>query len=294
MKTLRFGIEIETVGRPREVLARAIHSVVGGTVGGECRGWSVVDPQGRTWNVVPDGSLSGGENSGEIVSPILNYDDLAQLQEIVRAVRHAGARADASCGIHVHVDGSKFNARSVTNLAKILNKQERIVEKALGISDARLARFCRPIDPQFIARLEARRPRTLDDVRAAWYGYRNATPTRYDSSRYRGMNLNSMFFRGSIELRYFNGSLHAGEIKSYIQFALALAAKALSSKSASSRKREFNPASARYDFRVWLVCGLGMVGDEFKTARHHLTKLLSGSSAWKHGRPTEPALAAAA
>ena len=92
MKTLRFGIEIETVGLSREKLARAIHSVVGGTVADEYRSWRITDARGRRWQVVPDGSLSGGENSGEIVSPVLGYDDIDELQNVVRAVRTAGAR----------------------------------------------------------------------------------------------------------------------------------------------------------------------------------------------------------
>jgi hypothetical protein len=68
-----------------------------------------------------------------------------------------------------------------------------------------------------------------------------------------------------------------------VQLVLALAAKALKARSASSKRREFNPATAKYDFRV-LLLSLGMVGDEFKTARLHLTKKLAGSAAWKGER----------
>ena len=69
----------------------------------------------------------------------------------------------------------------------------------------------------------------------------------------------------------------------YVQLALAMAAKALGSKAASSKRREFNPATAKYDFRVVLL-HLGLIGDEFKTARLHLTKKLAGSAAWKGER----------
>ncbi len=100
MKTLRFGIEIETVGLSRTKLAEAIHSVVGGTVSNDYRDVRITTASGRTWKVVPDGSLSGGENSGEIVSPVLGYDDIEELQNIIRAVRTAGAKADHSTGIH--------------------------------------------------------------------------------------------------------------------------------------------------------------------------------------------------
>ncbi|WP_223738437.1 amidoligase family protein [Corallococcus sp. AS-1-12] len=184
MKTLRFGIEIETVGASRQKLAHAIQGAVGGHVSGDYRGWQVMDSQGRAWKVVPDGSLSGGEYSGEIVSPILTYQDLEALQQVVRAAREAGARADASTGGLIHVDGSRFDAKGVTNLVKMVHKQERLLETALGVSAARLNRFCKPIDGAFLQRLEARRPRTLQDVNEAWYGRRNLAPQRYDSSRY--------------------------------------------------------------------------------------------------------------
>ena len=86
---------------------------------------------GRTWKVVPDGSLSGGENSGEIVSPVLGSDDIEELQNIIRAVRTAGAKADLSTGIHIHVGAERFDAKSVVNLVKLVHKQERLLEHAL-------------------------------------------------------------------------------------------------------------------------------------------------------------------
>ena len=95
--------------------------------------------------------------------------------------------------------------------------------------------------------------------------------------------MNSLFHRGTLELRVYNSTLHAGEVKAYVQLSLALAAKALTAKAASSKRRDFNAATAKYDFRV-LLLKLGMVGDEFKTARHHLTKRLAGSAAWKGER----------
>ena len=123
-------------------------------------------------------------NSGEIVSPVLGYDDIDELQNVVRAVRTAGAKADPSTGIHIHIDGSRFDAKSVTNLVKLVHKQERLLEHALGVSETRLSRYCRPINASFIQRLEARRPKTMQEVSDAWYGYRNTSPQRYDQTRY--------------------------------------------------------------------------------------------------------------
>ena len=283
MKTLRFGIEIETVGASRDRLAAAIARAVDGSARAEGESYHVADAQGRAWKVVPDSSLSDSWNSGEIVSPVLNYADIDLLQDIIRAVRAAGARADHSTGIHIHIDGSGMNAKAVTNIVKSVHKQERLIEKALGMSDSRLSQYCRPIDAEFLRRLEVRRPRSLQELNAAWYGSHVATPYRYHQSRYRGVNLNSLFFRGTIEFRLFNGTLHAGEVKAYVQFTLALAAKGLTSRSASSARREYNPATSKYDFRCFLLA-LGLIGDEFKTARLHLMKRLGGSAAWKGER----------
>src|SRR5262245_16327414 len=54
MKTLRFGIEIETVGLGLKKLATVIQGVVGGTATFDGRGWQVTDAHGRVWNAVPD------------------------------------------------------------------------------------------------------------------------------------------------------------------------------------------------------------------------------------------------
>lgn len=282
LENLRYGVEIETVGVDRRTLAEAIRAVVGGNVIADYRSWKVVDTRSRTWMVVTDGSLSGGDRSGEIVTPILGYADLEELQRVVRAVRGAHARVDETCSIHVHVGAEAFGAAAIARLAKSIHKQERLVEKALGISAGRLARYCRPMDEDFIRRLESQRPRTMQQISTAWYGRRNVVPQRYDGHRYRGLNLTSLLFRGTLEFRWFQGSLHAGEVKAYVQFCLALAARALKTKAASGRRREYSEASAKYDFRVFLLT-IGMIGPDFKTARFHLLKRLSGSSAWKHG-----------
>jgi hypothetical protein len=287
MKTIRLGIEIETIGLRREEAATAIKSVTGGTVrhaGGGYDTWECVAPDGRVWKAMRDSSLSDSCRNAEIVSPILRYEDIETLQNIVRAVRAAGARVDDSCGIHVHLDGARFDAAAVTRFVKMFNKQEELIMHALGVCQRRRASFCKDVDQTFLTRIEREKPRTLDALNVAWYGFRNVNPYHYDQTRYRALNLHALWQKGTIELRLFEATLHAGKVKSYIQLALALGAKAIDTKSANSQRRALNTATAKYDFRVVLL-GLGLVGDEFKTARLHLLGRLEGSAAWKHGRP---------
>ena len=289
MKTLRFGIEIETVGQTRHRVAQAIQGVVGGTIEhvgapGCYDPYDVVAPDGRRWRVMADSSLSASFNrQAEVVSPILRYEDIESLQQVVRAIRRVGAKVDSSCGIHIHVDGARFDAKAACNLIKLVNKQEGLIEHALGIDPTRRACFARGIDQDFLRRIERERPRNLDDLNVAWYGRLNRRPIHYDGSRYRGVNLHNLWFRGTVEYRYFDSTLHAGKVKAYIQFCLALSAKAINAKRASSARRPFDPATSKYDFRCFLL-RLGLIGPEFKTARLHLLANLSGSAAWKGER----------
>ncbi len=289
MKTLRFGCELETVGLQREKAAQAIQSVVGGTVryaGTSYDTWECVAADGRIWKAMADASLGDRTYSAEIVSPILHYSDMETLQEVVRAVRRAGAGVSPECGIHCHVDLSRFDAAAIARLAKSWRKQEELFMHALGVARHRRASFCKEVDSAFIERLERDKPRTMEDLNRAWYGYSNLRPQRYCSSRYRALNLASAWQKGTVEFRAFEGTLHAGKVKAYIQFSLALAAKALDSKSANSKRRPLNTATAKYDMRVVLLA-LNLIGDEFKTARLHLLGRLEGSAAWKHGRPAQ-------
>ncbi len=130
--------------------------------------------------------------------------------------------------------------------------------------------------------IERHRPRTTDELNRIWYGYHNRHPQHFDSTRYHGVNLHNVWYRGTVEFRWFEATLHAGKVKAYIQLVLAVATKALNGRAASSRKRRFDPLSARYDFRVFLL-HLEMIGDEFKTARKHLLARLR--LAFRRGRP---------
>lgn len=295
LREINFGVEIETVGRKRRRVAQAIQSVVGGRVRheGQPRSfdpWEVVDDRGATWRVVADASLShvASHLRAEVVTPVLGYAEIPTLQKVIRAVRRCGARVDSHCGIHVHVDARRFDGRTLGNLAKIIYKQEPLILAALGVTENRQRSYTRPVRDDLIRDIERGRPRTRAELNRIWYGYHNQHPQHYDHTRYHGVNLHNVWYRGTVEFRWFEATLHAGKVKAYIQLVLAVAAKALNSRAASSRKRRFDPRSARYDFRVFLL-RLNLMGDEFKTARKHLLALLPGDSAFRLGRPASAA-----
>jgi len=284
MKSLTIGVESELVGLPRGTAARAIQSVVGGTVAHigspSCYDpWKVTATDGRQWTAMADSSLNGARHlQSEIVSPILKYTDIETLQEVVRATRRAGGRADASCGVHVHIGADPFkrDPKALIRFAKLVNKNYNMMVRMLGC-EGRARTWCRPVPRSFFAALEGKRNPTLADVKAAWYGAGQEDRSRqhYDSSRYCLLNLHNVWFRGTVEVRAFNGTTHAGKIKAYVQLVAAMAATALVCKRQSNNPTPVREESIKYDARC-LLLKLGLVGDEFKTARLHLLANLSG------------------
>lgn len=253
--------------------------------GGSYGTYSVKDREGRNWKFVSDSSIQeqggySGDYQVEMVSPICRYDDIETIQEIVRKLRTIGhAKVNSSCGIHIHVDASPHDARSLRNITNIMYSKEDLIYKALQVRVARENRYCKKVDEVFIQKLNNRKPQSLEEVKRLWYdGETIRSRWHYDSSRYHALNLHSVFQKGTIEFRLFNGTLHAGKIKSYIQFCLAISHQALTQKKASRIKTR--SSNEKYTFRTWLL-RLGLIGDEFKTARLHLLKNLEGNIAWK-------------
>jgi len=297
MKNQTFGIEIETTGLGRERTAKTLAAHFGTAaryIGTHLDNWEVPMPDGRHWTVESDGSVT--DPDAEVVSPVCTWDDIEMVQEVARALRAAGAKADFSCGIHIHIGLGEHTPKSLRNLVNIINAKEDLLTQALAISPERRSQWCRPVEPEFLEALNRRKPKTMDAFAETWYHTIHFTNRdwhlnarhHYDQSRYHLLNLHAAFSTErpahTIEFRAFNGTLHAGEIKSYIQLAYAISHKALTSASASpARPVTDNPA---YTFRCWLL-QLGLNGEEFKTARHHLLKNLPGNAAWRHGDPTD-------
>lgn len=294
MRTQRFGIEIEMTGITRKKAAEVIAEYFGTEsfyLGTYYKTYGAKDRQGRTWKATYDSSIIAQKKSGgrtvqaadeykcEIVSPILTYGDMADLQEVVRRLRHSGAFVNSQCGIHIHVDAGRYTPQTLRNLVNIIASKEDILYKALRIDPARL-RWCKKTNEKLLEAINRRKPQTMEALKDIWYaGSTRGRNEHYNDTRYHGLNLHSTFTKGTVEFRLFNSTTHAGEIKAYIQFCLAVSHQALTQKKASARKTVTD--NEKYAFRCWML-RLGLSGDEFKTCRLHFLKHLEGNSAWRN------------
>lgn len=302
MKQQTIGVEVEMNGITRDKAARIAATYFGtgryeSTAGRNGYStWSAWDGDGREWKFQKDVSIAGCDSEKcELVTPILHYADIEVLQELIRQLRHAGAKSDATrgCGVHIHIGANGHTSQTMRNLANIMASHESLIADALDLDRGRMHRYCRTVDPRFLEQLNKKKPKTMASLADIWYTSNGANYGRdhhYNDSRYHMLNYHATFTKGTIEFRLFQfdapadgklNGLHAGQLKSYIQLCLALSQMAKTVKTASPKPQQNeNP---KYAMRTWLL-RLGFIGEEFKTAREILTKRLAGDTAFRNGR----------
>lgn len=302
MKKQTIGVEVEMNNITRQKAAKAAAEFFGtgryeNTAGRNGYStWSAWDADGREWKFQKDVSIAGPDDQKcELVTPILTYGDIETLQELCRQLRHAGAKSDASrgCGVHIHIGAQGHTPQSLRNLANIMASHESLIAEALKLDRSRMSRYCRTVDPNFLAKVNSRKPKTMAQLADIWYTSHGASYGRshhYNDSRYHMLNLHATFTKGTVEFRLFQfdeptaerrGGIHAGQLKSYIQLCLALSQMAKDVRTASPKPQQNeNP---KYAMRTWLL-RLGFIGGEFATARDFLTRNLTGDTAFRHGR----------
>ncbi len=302
MKKQTIGVEVEMNNITRDKAAKLAAAFFGTGRFENTAGrngyytWSAWDEQGREWKFQRDVSISGPDSQKcEMVTPILTYNDIEILQELLRKLRHAGAKSDATrgCGVHIHIGANGHTPQTLRNLANIMASHESLLADALNLDRGRMHRYCRTVDLRFLELLNKRKPKTMAKLADIWYTSQNAAYGRdhhYNDSRYHMLNYHATFTKGTVEFRLFQfdapadgklNGLHAGQLKSYIQLCLALSQMAKTVKTATPKPQQNeNP---KYAMRTWLL-RMGFIGEEFATARETLTKRLTGDTAFRNGR----------
>ena len=248
---------------------------------------TIADQAARKWKIMRDSSIEAIRNDGtsepldeyrvEFVTPPLNYSDIELLQNIIRKLRENGAKAHSSCGIHIHVDGANHTAVSLRRLVNFMTARQDLIYEALQIGD-RESNWCHKLNKTLLDAMKKDKNLTKEKAEEIWYSRANdgycggIDHQHYNATRYHGVNLHSFFTKGTVEFRLFNSTLHAGKIKAYIQFCLAVSAWAITSqeKIVFRSMDGYTPEQKVTIMRNILTHRLGLYGDEFKTCRLHL------------------------
>lgn len=291
LKNQLFGVEVEMTGITREKAARLVAGVLGTTPShpeSNCyHTRTIADQAARKWKIMRDSSITPIRNDDtsepldeyrvEFVTPPLNYSDIELLQNIIRKLRENGAKAHSSCGIHIHVDGANHTAVSLRRLVNFMTARQDLIYEALQIGD-RESSWCHKLNKTLLDAMKKDKNLTKEKAEEIWYSRANdgycggIDHQHYNFTRYHGVNLHSFFTKGTVEFRLFNSTLHAGKIKAYIQFCLAVSAWAITSqeKIVFRSMDGYSPEQKVTIMRNILTHRLGLYGDEFKTCRLHL------------------------
>lgn len=299
IKKQRYGVEVEMTGITRAKAASIIAEVFGtraSSADGTCyHTITIKDQSSRTWKVMRDSSINPVRNDGtneymdeyrvEMVTPPLNYEDIETLQTIIRKLREAGAKANSSCGIHIHVDGANHTPKSLKKLINFMVARQDLIYEALNIG-ARGDQWCRKLNPQLLVEMRKDKNLSKSSAENIWYSRANDNycggidHQHYNTTRYHGVNLHSYFSKGTVEFRLFNSTLHAGKIKAYIQFCLAVSSWAITSEDNTVFRSMagYNAEQKVTIMRNILTHRLGLFGDEFKTCRLWMMKNLKDAA----------------
>lgn len=291
LKNQLFVVEVEMTGITREKAANIVAEVLGSTPSRpnsscyETR--TIADQANRKWKIMRDSSITAIRNDEsnepldeykvEFVTPPLKYEDIELLQDIIRKLRENGAKSHSSCGIHIHVDGANHDAKSLRRLVNFMTSRQDLIYEALEIKD-RASHWCKKLNSNILKEMKSCSQLTKSEAERIWYSPANdnyrygISHEHYNDTRYHGVNLHSYFSKGTVEFRLFNSTLHAGKIKAYIQFCLAVSAWAITSQDKIVfRSMDGYTAEKKVTImRNILTNRLGLYGNEFKTCRLHL------------------------
>lgn len=190
-------------------------------VGGSYAGLEADMPQ--IFGICRDGSLVG-KNPVEVqTAPIRISETLYVINEGVRRLEQHGYTTNKTCGLHVHVDTPDFvsNGENIMRLINtylaiepmlfaMLPQHRRNNKYALPLADwvNSVSSFC-------LNKNKTKSGRTsITDIKKMWYKttsdreLRASQNHKYDSSRYHGVNLHSLFCGGHIEFRHHHGTLN--------------------------------------------------------------------------------------
>lgn len=191
----------------------------------------------REVGISGDGSL--GSNGIEFQTPILKGkagEDL--IIHACKTLGRAGFEVTRQAGLHIHLDGAGLNPRTRTRH----NPQSLKALWAfyIGFEDVLLSflppsrrgnQYCRLVKNAFHLS-EIEQAETLEKLEQVWYrakqrqAIKSRKSDKYDSSRYFGVNLHSLFANGHLEIRYHSGTLNAEKILYWVRLHQAIMDKA--------------------------------------------------------------------
>ena len=142
------------------------------------------------------------------------------VKDTLKVISRYGCHATMNCGLHIHIDARdvRYNPTKLSKILRAYYAVEPLLFAMLPKSRYE-NRYCKPLRQNYT--YEELITRGLDKLERIWYkepdkDTRNRMKrTKYDEkgTRYAGLNLHSLFYRGSVEVRYHSGTTDWNKIR---------------------------------------------------------------------------------
>lgn len=178
----------------------------------------------REVGVETDGSIVGGYGLELQLPPACGASAENLIYDVCSKLKEMEARVNRSCGYHLHIDVAKVDtdhtAASALNILKDLwlfyVAFEDVIVSFLPKS-RRNNRYCQSLRSDYHFR-EIMQATSMEKLERIWYRVTNRDDldnskgeTKH-SSRYRGINMHTLFAMRHIEIRYHSGTINARKI----------------------------------------------------------------------------------
>lgn len=201
-------MEIECIGITAEVALSAIRAT-----GLPCEIEGYNHNTRSHWKITTDSSVrdNRGNPGIEVVSPILSGTaGMTALKTVADALNAAGATANKTCGIHVHVGASDLSIDEIKMIVKRYASFETVIDSYMPVSR-------RASNNQYL--------KSMSDW-SAYYGAALAECQTVSAmsargwDRYYKINLAAYVRQGTIEFRQHSGSVSSEKIGNWVLFVL--------------------------------------------------------------------------
>lgn len=222
---ITFGIENEFTGLTRLNSARILSDFFGCTYIHTSEHGLDAYRLSNGWKIVSDSSVSCHPESNELVTPVLNMSDMDKVTGALKALAEHGAYCDKTCGLHVHV--SNEHMYEVATVKKLLQHDFTRYDM-IYLSTRGFKSWCKPQDETFVRKVSKMSSRSA--IKALWYEtYAGYQGNHYNSSRYHGLNLHSMYEGKGVEFRYFQGTFDLKKVVAFIELSVGMLMDAINS-----------------------------------------------------------------
>ena len=206
--------------------------------------------------IVHDGSISGVEINTPPASGDKLVDIINHTCEVLKNHNYKGTRA---CGVHIHLDARDIqnDHKKIVQVVKTYYALEDIIYSILPPSRWQ-SNYCKRLAQDYLYKNFKNTKKDTKAIEKQWYKSNSESALeskkhqKYDSTRYYGVNIHSIFYRGTLELRYHSGTTSPRKILSWIDFNLKILDYAISRYNERDIQQLFDMATSAD--KLYKVC----------------------------------------